>query len=156
MRKRINITFGVAAGVSALLFATAIYLGVMREYVIVSVKFHTLIYPITLSSFAVSLLVLLWNNFERYKFALVAISLNTVIVYSVLWALMVFQVKNSKEYTVEYVDKSVTVCVYQKFWSEVYSVRVYKDNGLLCKMVTSFSSTTPDIDEIIAVIYSNS
>lgn len=65
MRKRISITFGVAAGVSALLFATAIYLGVMREYVIVSVKFHTLIYPITLSSFAVSLLVLLWNNFER-------------------------------------------------------------------------------------------
>ena len=47
MRKNINIVSGIMAGVSAVLLALAIYFGMMREYVIVSVEFHTLIYPIT-------------------------------------------------------------------------------------------------------------
>ena len=152
MRKNINIVSGIMAGVSAVLLALAIYFGMMREYVIVSVEFHTLIYPITLSSLAVSLLVLLWNNFERYKFGLLAISINAIILCSVVWTSAIFQNNNSREYTVEYAEQKVTVSVYQRFWSEVYSVRVYKGTGVLCEMVSSFSSSTSDINEIIDVI----
>lgn len=152
MRKKINIVSGIMAGVSAVLLASAIYFGMMREYVIVSVKFHTLIYPITLSSLAVSLLALLWNNFEHYKFGLLAISINAIILCSVVWTSAIFQNNNSREYTIEYAEQKITVCVYQRFWSEVYSVRVYKGTGVLCEMVSSFSSSTSDIDEIIDVI----